>query len=195
MRISEISRQTKETTITVKLNIDGSGVFKNESGCGFLDHMLDLFACHGRFDLDVSCKGDTEVDYHHSIEDIAIVLGQAFADALGDKAGIYRFANAIIPMDEALVMCAVDVCGRAHLEYVLDIPTEKVGDFDTELVEEFMSAFTRSLGLALHFQQFAGNNSHHIIEAAFKSLARALKKALSIDPTLKGQVPSTKGVL
>ena len=195
MRTSELSRRTKETTIAVKLNIDGSGVFKNESGCGFLDHMLDLFACHGRFDMEVSCKGDTEVDYHHSIEDIAIVLGQAFANALGDKAGIYRFANAIIPMDEALVMCAVDVCGRAHLGYALNIPSEKVGDFDTELVEEFMSAFTRSLGLALHFQQLAGSNSHHIIEAAFKSLARALKKALSIDPTLKGQVPSTKGVL
>ena len=195
MRESKIIRNTRETKIEAVSNIDGSGQSKCDTGCGFLDHMLDLLACHGNFDLEITCIGDKNVDYHHSTEDIGIVLGQAFCEALGDKAGIRRFGSAIIPMDEALVLSAIDLSGRACLGYDLKIPTEKVGDFDTELVAEFMSAFSRELKAAVHIRGFAGENSHHIIEAAFKSLARALKEAVALDEKSLGKIPSTKGVL
>ena len=193
MRKAEITRNTKETQITLSLVLDGSGSYEISTGCGFLDHMLCLFAAHGSFDLYLSCKGDTQVDFHHTVEDVGIVLGKAFCEALGDKAGITRYGSMILPMDEALILAAVDLCGRATLGYALDIPSQKVGEFDTELVKEFMTAFARSLAASVHLKQFAGENSHHIIEGAFKALARALSAAVSVDKRLGGRIPSTKG--
>lgn len=195
MRTAEIKRDTNETKITLTLNLDGNGISKISTGVGFLDHMLTLFARHGSFDLSVTCKGDVEVDDHHSTEDIGICLGSAFAEALGNMAGINRYGNIILPMDESLILCAADISGRSYLGYGLQIPTEKVGTFDTELVEEFFLAFTRKAGITLHFQQLAGTNSHHIIEGAFKAFGRVMKQAVAVDPSLGGQIPSTKGVL
>ena len=195
MRNSTVVRDTAETKIRLSLHLDGSGETQIDTGVGFLDHMLTLFAAHGRFDLAVSCAGDTEVDDHHSVEDIGIALGEAFREALGDKKGIHRYGSVWLPMDEALVLCAVDISGRATLRYKLMIPTQKVGSFDTELVEEFLLAFTRRAEITLHLQQFDGANSHHIIEAAFKGLGRALREAVDIDLRLHGALPSTKGVL
>ncbi len=195
MRTAEIIRNTNETSITLSLNPDGSGISNIDTGVGFLDHMLTLFARHGSFDLDVTCRGDVNVDDHHSVEDIGICLGSAFAEALGNMAGIHRYGNIILPMDESLILCAADISGRSYLGYGLQIPTEKVGTFDTELVEEFFLAFTRKAGVTLHFQQLAGTNSHHIIEGAFKAFGRVMKQAAAIDPSLNGQIPSTKGVL
>ena len=195
MRTAEISRRTAETDIKLKLNIDGKGESVIKTGCGFFDHMLTLFAKHGRFDLEVECTGDTYVDYHHTVEDIGIVLGKAFCQALGEKRGIVRYGNFILPMDESLIMSAVDISGRAYLGYALNIPTQKVGDFDTELVEEFFIAFCNNAGLNLHIRQLAGSNSHHIIEGTFKSVARSLKAAVAIDEAFSDEIPSTKGVL
>lgn len=195
MRISEIKRKTNETDISLKLNIDGTGLSKINSGCGFLDHMFTLLARHARFDLEITCIGDTEVDYHHTAEDIGIVLGDALKQALGDMKGIKRYGSCILPMDETLILTALDISGRSLLSYGLEIPTEKVGDFDTELVEEFFLAFTRHADMTLHINQLAGKNSHHIIEGCFKSVARSLKTAVSIDSAFKDEIPSTKGVL
>lgn len=195
MRTAEISRKTNETDIKLKLNLDGKGESKIDSGCGFLDHMLTLFARHGRFDLDVFCKGDIEVDYHHTVEDIGIALGDAFCTALGDKKGITRYGSFILPMDESLILSAVDISGRSYLAYNLEIPSYRVGDFDTELCEEFYQAFVRHANVTLHIKQLEGTNSHHIIEGAFKSVARSLKEAVKIDPDFKDEIPSTKGVL
>ena len=195
MRKSEIIRKTAETDISLSLCLDGTGKSNVNTGVGFLDHMLTLFAKHGRFDLDVVSKGDIEVDDHHSVEDIGICLGMAFAEALGDSRGIARYGDITLPMDEALILAAVDLGGRSHLEYGLEIPTEKVGTFDTELVEEFFYGFVRNCPCSLHIQQLAGSNSHHIIEGAFKSVARSLRQAVSIDPACADQIPSTKGVL
>ena len=193
MRTAEIARKTAETDIALTLNLDGIGKSSVNTGCGFLDHMLTLFAAHGRFDLTVVCRGDTQVDDHHSVEDIGICLGQAFSMALGDKRGITRYGSFLLPMDEALILSAVDISGRSCLCYELEIPTEKIGTFDTELVEEFFLAFTRCCPMSLHFKQLAGRNSHHIVEGAFKSVARALKAAVALDGT--NEIPSTKGVL
>ncbi len=195
MRKWEIKRKTAETDICLELNLDGSGSMDCRTGCGFLDHMLNLFARHGRFDLKVECRGDTEVDYHHTAEDIAICLGEAFAKALGDKKGIVRYGWMALPMDETLILSAVDISGRGGCYMALDIPTEKVGDFDTELCEEFFQAFTRCSGITLHVRQEAGRNSHHIIEGVFKSVARALATAVSTDERFRDEIPSTKGVL
>ena len=195
MRTSEINRKTAETDIRLSLNLDGKGESKIDTGCGFLNHMLTLFAKHGRFDLDVVCKGDVDVDYHHTVEDAGICLGQAFSEALGDKKGITRYGNMILPMDEALILTAVDISGRNYLGYDLQIPTEKVGDFDTELCEEFFLAFTRNFPVSLHIKQLSGSNSHHIIEGTFKSVARSLKQAVKIDTDFAEEIPSTKGVL
>lgn len=195
MRTSEIIRNTNETQITLKLNLDGSGVSCIDTGVGFLDHMLTLFARHGSFNLDVTCCGDTEVDDHHTTEDIGICLGMAFAEALGDMAGITRYGHIILPMDETLILCAADISGRSYLGYSLDIPTEKVGTFDTQLTEEFFLAFIRKAGMTLHLRQLAGTNSHHIIEGAFKAFGRTMKQAVSMDPSQVGRIPSTKGVL
>ena len=188
-------RETAETKIKMELNLDGKGEAKIESGCGFLDHMLTLFAKHARLDLSLKCEGDTYVDYHHTVEDIGITLGLCFKDALGDKRGICRYGNMILPMDEALIISAVDFSGRSYISYDLKIPTEKVGDFDTELVEEFWQGFTRSAECNLHIKQLDGTNSHHIIEGAFKSVARSVRMAVAIDPSLGDEIPSTKGVL
>ena len=195
MRYAEIKRTTAETDIALTLNLDGTGVSDCKTGCGFLDHMLTLFARHGRFDLNVSCKGDTDVDYHHTVEDIGICLGKAFAEALGDKKGIMRYGDITLPMDEALILSAVDISGRGGCYYALEIPTQKVGDFDTELDQEFWIAFAQNAGLTLHIRQLAGRNSHHIIEGAFKSVARSLKTAVRIDAAFADEVPSTKGML
>ncbi len=195
MRSAEIKRKTAETDIELSLNLDGTGTSVIQTGCGFMDHMLTLFAAHGGFDLQVRCQGDVYVDDHHSVEDIGICLGQAFSDALGDAKGICRYGNMILPMDEALIMCSIDVSGRACLVDRLQIPTEKVGTFDCELVEEFFSAFVRHANICLHFHQFEGKNAHHIIEGAFKAFARALAQAVRLDPEKAGQVPSTKGML
>ena len=195
MRSYELTRKTAETSIALSLALDGAGRGDIDTGVGFLDHMLTLFAKHGRFDLSVRCTGDTNVDDHHSVEDIGICLGTAFAGALGDKAGICRFGSAIIPMDEALVLCAVDISGRATLALETDIPAERVGTFDTELVREFFEAFARTAGVTLHIRQLAGRNTHHIIEACFKAFARAMRAAAAVDDTLGGEIPSTKGVL
>lgn len=194
MRTSEQIRKTNETDISLQLNLDGRGVSDVQTGCGFLDHMLTLFAAHGRFDLTVKCVGDTQVDDHHTVEDIGICLGKAFAEVLGDKRGIVRYGSQILPMDEALVLCAVDLSGRTYLGYRLDIPTQKIGTFDTELVEEFFWAFVRSCPMNLHLQQMAGTNSHHIVEGAFKAFARAMRQAVVVED-VNGAVPSTKGVL
>lgn len=195
MRTAEISRKTNETDIKLSLNLDGTGESETHTGCGFLDHMLTLFARHGGFDLTVSCKGDTYVDYHHTVEDIGIALGDAFKSALGDMRGITRYGSFILPMDESLIMTAVDISGRAHLSYDLTIPAQKVGDFDTELTEEFYLGFVRHAAVTLHIRQLSGTNSHHIIEGAFKSVARSLAAAVKIDQNRKDEIPSTKGVL
>ena len=195
MRSAVIERETNETDITLSLCLDGKGESDVRTGVGFLDHMLTLFARHGRFDLKVRCAGDTWVDDHHSVEDIGIVLGEAFARCLGDRRGIRRYGSELLPMDEALVLCAADLSGRGVLRYSLALPAQKVGTFDTELVEEFFLAFTRTSGVTLHLRQLDGANTHHIIEAAFKGFGRALRQAVSIDPETAGEIPSTKGVL
>ena len=195
MREANIVRKTNETDIKLYLCLDGTGKSNIDTGCGFLDHMLTLFAKHGRFDLDVKCVGDVQVDYHHTAEDIAICLGKAFCEAMGDKKGITRYADIILPMDEALIMCALDISGRGGLYYSLDIPSAKVGDFDTELCEEFFRAFVRESGVTLHIRQLAGSNSHHIIEGTYKACARVLSKGVAIDEKFKDEIPSTKGVI
>ena len=195
MRTAEEKRITKETQIELKLNLDGTGNAEIKTDCGFLNHMLTLFAAHGMFDLELTCSGDSEVDFHHTAEDIGIALGKAFYDALGDKKGIKRYGSFLLPMDETLIMVALDISGRALLCCDLDIAAQKVGDFDTELCEEFLQAFSRNLGLTLHVKQLAGKNAHHIIEAVFKGLARALREAVQIDERAKEKIPSTKGVL
>ncbi len=195
MRNAEIIRKTSETDIRLFLELDGAGKGETETGVGFLDHMLCLFSKHSRFDLSVSCKGDTEVDFHHSVEDIGIALGSAFKKAIGDKAGIKRYGSIILPMDEALILCAVDISGRGELRFNVPVPAQKVGNFDTELCEEFFRAFTREAEITLHLRELDGSNSHHIIEGVFKAFARALGEAAGIDPRLAGEVPSTKGVL
>ncbi len=195
MRTAEINRKTNETDIRLKIDLDGAGKSDIQSGVGFLDHMLTLFARHGRFDLTLNCDGDTYVDDHHSVEDIGIALGQAFNQALGDKRGIIRYGSFILPMDESLILTAVDISGRAHLNYDLHIPTQKVGTFDTELTEEFFLGFVRNANLTLHIKQLEGKNSHHIIEGAFKSFGRSMKQAVAVDAQFKDEIPSTKGVL
>ncbi len=195
MRTGEIVRKTAETDIRLRLNLDGKGNSVIDSGCGFLDHMLTLFSKHAGFDLEVTCKGDTQVDYHHTVEDIGIALGKAFLDALGEKRGITRYGDIILPMDETLIMAAVDISGRDFAAISLDLPAAKVGDFDTELCEEFWLAFVREGKITLHVTQLAGKNSHHIIEGCFKAVARALGKAVAVDQTRANEVPSTKGVL
>lgn len=195
MRCAEISRKTAETDITLSLCLEGTGNARIRTGVGFMDHMLALFAKHGHFDLNLSCNGDTQVDDHHSVEDIGICLGQAFAKALGACRGICRYGSFLLPMDESLVLAALDISGRGYLAYGLEIPTEKVGSFDTQLVKEFWEAFARNGRITLHLRQLAGENSHHIIEAAFKAAARALAQAVSVDERLGGEIPSTKGVL
>ncbi len=195
LRTSEINRKTAETDITLKLNIDGTGKSEIDTGCGFLDHMLTLFAKHGRFDLTLVCKGDTYVDDHHTAEDIGICLGAAFYEALGEKRGIVRYGSMMLPMDEALILSAVDFSGRSYLAYGLELATAKVGAFDTELVEEFWLGFVRNAQVTLHIKQMAGTNTHHIIEGAFKSVARSLRAAVKIDEDAADEIPSTKGVL
>lgn len=195
MRTASVIRKTAETDISLTLCLDGKGNCTIKTGCGFLDHMLTLFAKHGRFDLSVSCTGDTYVDYHHTVEDVGICLGQAFGKALGDKKGIVRYGNMLLPMDEALILSAVDISGRGGFYPTVNIPTQKVGDFDTELCQEFWIAFARDAGMTLHVQQLAGSNSHHIIEGIFKSVARSLKTAVAIDPAFADEIPSTKGML
>lgn len=195
MRKAEVIRNTKETQIKITLNLDGSGQCETQTGVGFLDHMLSAMARQGRFDLTVFCQGDLEVDAHHSVEDIGIVLGQAFAKALGEMRGIQRYGTAILPMDEALMMVAIDLCGRSYLNYDVMLPTAKVGEFDTELAKEFFLGFCRHAGATLHIKQFAGENSHHMLECIFKAFGRALGTACNIDPALKNEIPSTKGIL
>ena len=193
MRTAEITRNTAETNISLKVNLDGTGKTEVSTGVGFLNHMLALFAAHGKFDLEVRCVGDTDVDDHHSVEDVGICLGQAFRQALGDKRGITRYGSFLLPMDEALILAAVDISGRSSLNDALEIPTEKIGSFDTELVEEFFLGFTRSCPMSLHLRKLAGTNSHHIVEGAFKAFGRAMKAAVALDGT--DSIPSTKGVL
>jgi len=195
MRQAEILRKTGETEIRVCLNLDGTGKCRIDSGVGFLNHMLELFARHGRFDLEICCKGDTWVDDHHSVEDIGIALGQAFDQALGEKRGIRRYGQRLLPMDETLILCAVDLSGRSYLGYGLELPAQKVGTFDTELGEEFFLGFVRNARCTLHILQMAGKNTHHILEGTFKSVARALAEAVEIDPARAGEIPSTKGIL
>ncbi len=195
MRVAEIKRTTAETDIYVKLNLDGTGECDIDSGIGFFDHMLILFAKHSRFDLTVKCNGDIWVDGHHTTEDIGIALGQAFKEAIGDKRGIHRYGSTILPMDEALILSAVDISGRAYLQYYMNIPAPMVGDFDTELLREFFVAFAFNSAITLHIKQLDGVNSHHLIEGAFKSVARTLKKAVAIDEKMKNEIPSSKGVL
>lgn len=195
MRTAQIARDTNETRIRLTLELDGTGASRIDSGCGFLNHMLTLLAAHGRFDLEVSCKGDTDVDDHHTVEDIGIALGQAFTKALGDRRGITRYGQSLLPMDETLMLCGVDLSGRDYLGWGLTLPAQKVGTFDTELAKEFWLGFVRQCPCALHFRQLAGENTHHILEAAFKGAGRALRMAVSLDPALNGQIPSTKGTL
>lgn len=195
MRKSDISRKTAETDIRLTLTLDGTGKSDIQTGVGFLDHMLTLFARHGAFDLSLSCQGDTNVDDHHSVEDIGIALGEAFREALGEKRGVRRYGDVTLPMDEALILAAVDLSGRGGFYGDLHIPAQKVGTFDTELTEEFFIALARNGGMTLHVRQLAGQNSHHIIEGAFKAVARALRTAVSVDPDFAGDIPSTKGVL
>lgn len=195
MRTSSITRNTEETKITLSLNLDGKGESKIDTGCGFFDHMLTLFSKHSKIDLDVTCKGDTNVDYHHTVEDIGIVLGKALREALGDKKGINRYADTILPMDESLILTAIDISGRSYLGFDVLFPSEKIGDFDTELVEEFFMALVRTAEITLHIKKLAGENSHHISEGIFKSFARGLRTAIAIDENFKDQLPSTKGVL
>ena len=195
MRSSEISRVTKETEIALTLELDGTGKSEIDTGCGFLNHMLTLFASHGRFDLSVKCRGDYDVDFHHTTEDVGICLGLAFREALGEKRGITRYGNMILPMDEALVMTAVDFSGRSFLAWDVEIRSEKVGDFDTELAEEFWRAFAGNSMSTIHFRQLSGKNAHHIIECAFKSAARSISQAVRINPETASEIPSTKGVI
>ena len=195
MRTAQINRKTAETAIVLTLQIEGRGESHIDTGCGFLDHMLTLFAKHGRFDLTVTCQGDTHVDDHHTVEDVGIALGQAFYEALGEKRGMERYGHAILPMDEALLLTAVDFSGRCHLGYGLEIPSQKVGTFDTELVEEFWLGFVRQAQCALHIRQLDGSNSHHIIEGAFTAVGRSMRMATAIDPAFAQDIPSTKGVL
>ncbi len=195
MRNALINRKTAETDINLSLELDGTGKSSIDTGCGFMDHMLTLFASHGRFDLNVSCKGDTYVDYHHSVEDIGIALGMAFKEALGDKKGIHRYGDTVLPMDESLILTAVDFSGRSFLGYDMDPLTEKVGDFDTELAEEFWMGFVRQAECAVHIRKLSGKNTHHILEGSFKSMGRSLRMAVAIDPEFKDEIPSTKGVL
>ena len=195
MRKAEINRKTSETEITLTLNVDGTGTGKIATGVGFMDHMLTLLSRHARMDLDVTCKGDTWVDDHHSVEDIGICLGAAIAQAIGDKRGIKRYGSMLLPMDEALVLCALDLSGRSCLRYQAEIPSQKIGTFDTELVEEFFLGLTRAAGMTLHIRMMDGTNSHHFVEAMFKAFGRALREAVSIDESLGGEIPSTKGVL
>ena len=195
MRTSEIKRMTAETDIELFLDLDNKGAAVINTGCGFFDHMLTLFAKHSGFALKVICNGDTDVDYHHTVEDIGICLGKAFEEALGDRKGIMRYADTTLPMDETLVLTAVDISGRAHLSMLAPMPTAKVGDFDTELVKEFFEAFVRSAGVTLHIRLLAGENTHHIIEGIFKSFARTMRSAVSIDPKNANEIPSTKGML
>ena len=195
MRSASIARKTAETDVQLSLTLEGSGKAEVNTGCGFLDHMLTLFACHGSFDLSVFCKGDHYVDDHHSVEDVGIALGKAFSEALGEKKGVRRYGDVTLPMDEALILCAVDLSGRSYLRWGLTVPAEKIGTFDTELAEEFFWGFVRNADLTLHFHQFSGSNSHHIIEGAFKAFARAMKTAVSIDPGSPDAIPSTKGAL
>ena len=195
MRTAQIKRTTAETDISLTLNLDGTGASECKTGCGFLDHMLTLFAKHGRFDLKVTCNGDTYVDDHHTVEDIGICLGKAFQMALGEKKGIVRYGNITLPMDETLILSAVDISGRGGCYYALEIPSAKVGTFDTELCQEFFIAFAREAGLTLHIRQLTGSNSHHIIEGTFKSVARSMKAAVAIDEAFADEVPSTKGIL
>ena len=195
MRKTEFARKTAETDIALTLDLDGAGKSAIDTGIGFLDHMLELFARHGRFDLDIKCKGDTHVDSHHSVEDIGICLGTAFAQALGDARGICRFSDITLPMDEALVLCAVDISGRSHLSIDVSLPDRAVGTMDTELLEEFLQAFVRKAGITLHVRMIEGKNAHHIIEACFKAIARALRTAVNIDAECGDEIPSTKGIL
>ena len=195
MRTAEIKRKTAETDIVLKLNADGSGKSDINTGVGFLDHMLTLFSRHGRFDIELVCRGDVDVDDHHSVEDIGICLGKCFYQALGDMRGIKRYGDIILPMDEALILCAVDISGRASLNCDIDIPSEKIGTFDTELIEEFLQAFLRNFPISLHIKQLSGKNSHHIAEGIFKALGRTLRKAVEIDRVFADEIPSTKGVL
>ena len=195
MRTAEIIRNTAETQIKLSLTLEGTGAASIDTGCGFLDHMLTLFAKHGRFDLMLTCKGDTYVDDHHTVEDVGIALGQAFKEALGEKRGICRYGDTVLPMDEALILAAVDLSGRGYLGYALQIPTEKVGSFDTELVDEFWLGFIRNAQCTLHIRQLSGANSHHIIEGAFKAVGRALRQAVAVEPEFADEIPSTKGVL
>ncbi|MBR6512439.1 MAG: imidazoleglycerol-phosphate dehydratase HisB [Clostridia bacterium] len=195
MRSYELKRKTAETGIELSLCLDGTGKISIDTGIGFMDHMLTLFAKHGGFDLTLRCVGDTNVDFHHSVEDIGIALGTAFSEALGDKKGICRYGSVILPMDEALILCAVDISGRDLLNYRVDVPTEKVGDFDTELVKEFFLGFVRNSKITLHILELEGENSHHILECTFKAVARTLRKAVAIDESFKDEIPSTKGVL
>ncbi|MBQ9736177.1 MAG: imidazoleglycerol-phosphate dehydratase HisB [Clostridia bacterium] len=195
MRNAEIKRATAETDITLALSLDKKGDAVINTGCGFMDHMLTLFAKHGAFSLSVLCNGDTKVDYHHSVEDVGICLGSAFAKALGERKGIMRYADVTIPMDEALVLCAVDVSGRSYLAFSAAMPAQKVGDFDTELVKEFFEAFVRTAGVTLHIRLLAGENTHHVIEAIFKAFARAMRAAVAIDACNPDDIPSTKGLL
>jgi len=195
MRRFEVKRKTAETNIVLAVNLDGTGQGNIHTGSGFLDHMLTLFCKHARLDLTINCQGDMQVDAHHSVEDIGICLGEAIYEALGTKSGIWRYGDVLLPMDEALIMCAVDISGRGMLRYTVDMPREKVGDFDTELVEEFFIALARNAGLTLHIRMLDGTNAHHIIEGSFKAVARALRQAVQIDDKLAGEIPSTKGVL
>ena len=195
MRQARVDRKTRETDISLTLLLDGAGKADIHTGVGFLDHMLELLAFHGGFDLAVSCAGDTRVDDHHSVEDIGIALGKAFSEDLGDKKGIRRYGQFLLPMDEALVLCAVDLCGRDTLGWQMQLPSQKVGSFDTELAQEFMLAFVRNAGAAAHFVQLAGQNTHHILEAAFKGFGRALGQAVSLDESRINETPSSKGVL
>lgn len=195
MRRKKIVRDTKETQIILALEVDGTGAYEIDTGCGFFNHMMELFTRHGRFDIAIDCKGDTDVDYHHTVEDIGIVLGRAFREALGDKKGIYRYGSMLLPMDEALILCAVDIGGRSSVNFDVDIPTQKVGDFDTELVKEFVLALSREMGLTVHIKMLAGENTHHIVEGVFKALGRALRQACAIEEEYADEIPSTKGVL
>ena len=195
MRQDKIDRKTRETDISLQLNLDGTGHARIDTGCGFLNHMLELLAYHGQMDLSVTCRGDVQVDDHHTVEDIGIALGTAVTEALGDKKGIFRYGNFLLPMDETLVLCAIDFSGRDYLGYQVNIPSQKVGAFDTELVQEFMLAFVRNAKATLHFQQLAGSNSHHIIEAMFKGMGKAIRQAVAIDPRRPDEAPSSKGVL
>lgn len=195
MRNYEITRNTNETKIKLFLELDGSGINEIKTGCGFLNHMLTLFASHGKFDLKISCEGDYDVDFHHTVEDVGICLGKAFLNALGDKKGINRYGYFILPMDETLILSAIDFSGRSFLNWDVELFTQKIGDFDTELAKEFWLGFTRNADCTLHFKKLAGENSHHILEAAFKSAARTIKNAVEINKNFANEIPSTKGII